>query len=118
MTPKLGQHFGTDQGLLVVRAPASTAYRLEKAMCCCRSTGRAESPVMRSGSCIVPAGEQVKLKVMRNRKAVELTAKVPPEEAAPARACCSRAPAPARPPHRLRRRQRHRRLRTTIRLTA
>jgi S1-C subfamily serine protease len=99
MTPKLGQYFGTDKGLLVVRAPASTAYRLEEGDVLLSIDGRVpESPghAFRILHSYQP-GEQVKLNVMRNRKAVELTAKVPPEETGPAPGMLFRAPAPARP---------------------
>jgi hypothetical protein len=59
-----------------VRAPASTAYRLEEGDVLLSIDGRVpESPghAFRILHSYQP-GEQVKLKVMRNRKAVELTA--------------------------------------------
>jgi S1-C subfamily serine protease len=97
MTPKLGQYFGTDKGLLVVRAPSKPGLALEEGDVLQTIGGRVpESPgqafrILRS----YEPGDKVKLGVMRNRKQIELEAVLPgvsdlPPPIAP--------PAPRRPP--------------------
>jgi S1-C subfamily serine protease len=79
VTPKLGQYFGTDKGLLVVRAPGDAALALEEGDVLQSIGGRTpESPghafrILRS----YEPGEKVKLTVLRQRKRLELEATVP-----------------------------------------
>lgn len=82
VTPKLGKYFGTDSGLLVVRAPAGSGLRLEEGDVLQTIDGRtAESPghafrILRS----YQSGEKVKLGVLRNRKQLVLEAVTPSTE--------------------------------------
>jgi len=74
ITPKLGQYFGTDKGLLVVRAPAEPGFQLEEGDVLMSIDGRTpDSPghafrILRS----YQPGEKVKLGVLRNRKRLDL----------------------------------------------
>lgn len=84
LTPKLGRYFGTDRGLLVVRAPESKQLPLEDGDVLQTIDGRTpENPghafrILRS----YEPGEKVKLGVMRDRKSITLEATMPPAEAA------------------------------------
>jgi membrane-associated protease RseP (regulator of RpoE activity) len=83
VTPKLGQYFGTDKGLLVVRAPSSPQYGLEEGDVLLSIEGRApENPghafrILRS----YEPGEQIKLQVLRNRKRMDVAAQIPEDDA-------------------------------------
>jgi C-terminal processing protease CtpA/Prc len=98
VTPKLGQYFGTDKGLLVVRAPKSTQYGLEEGDVLLSIDGRTpDSPghafrILRS----YQPGEQVKLQVLRNRKRTDVTARIPEEDSVGAPGM--RVPMPRTPP--------------------
>jgi S1-C subfamily serine protease len=100
VTPKLGQYFGTDKGMLVVRAPVSGDYRLEEGDVLLSIDGRVpESPghafrILRS----YEPGEQVKLQVLRSRKRIDLAARIPTGVTPPGAAM--RAPLPPPPPPR------------------
>ena len=79
MTPKLGQYFGTDKGLLVVRAPDSSGMRLEEGDVIFSIDGRTpENPrhAFRILGSYQPA-EKVKLDVLRQRKRMTLEMQVP-----------------------------------------
>jgi len=79
VTPKLGAYFGTDKGLLVVRAPAGKGLPLEEGDVLQTIDGRApESPghAFRILHSYQP-GEKVKLGVLRQRKQVVLEAMIP-----------------------------------------
>jgi predicted metalloprotease with PDZ domain len=79
MTPKLGQYFGTEKGLLVVRAPADGAFRLEEGDVLLTIGGRTpEGPghafrILDS----YEAGEKVQIGVIRNRRQMTLETVVP-----------------------------------------
>jgi len=79
LTPKLGRYFGTDRGLLVVRAPESKQLPLEEGDVLQSIDGRTpDNPghafrILRS----YEPGEKVKLGVMRERKALTLEATMP-----------------------------------------
>jgi membrane-associated protease RseP (regulator of RpoE activity) len=79
ITPKLGKYFGTDKGLLVVRAPDEGAYQVEEGDVLMGIDGRIpDSPghafrILRS----YQPGEKLKLDVLRNRKRVEVSVTVP-----------------------------------------
>ena len=98
LTPKLGKYFGTDEGLLVVRAAEGQVLPLEEGDVLLSIDGRKpDSPghafrILRS----YQPGEKVKLGVLRNRKQLELAATMPEADAA-ARSR-HRAPLPPAPP--------------------
>jgi len=82
VTPKLGAYFGTDKGLLVVRAPAGKGLPLEEGDVLQTIDGRApESPghAFRILHSYQP-GEKVKLGVLRQRKLLVLEATIPATE--------------------------------------
>ena len=85
VTPKLGAYFGTDRGLLVVRAPSGKGLPLEDGDVLQTIDGRTpESPghAFRILGSYQP-GEKVKLGVLRQRKSLVLEATVPAAEAGP-----------------------------------
>ena len=98
LTPKLGKYFGTEEGLLVVRAAEGQVLPLEEGDVLLSIDGRTPgSPghafrILRS----YQPGEKVKLGVLRNRKQLELAATMPEADAA-ARSR-HRAPLPPSPP--------------------
>lgn len=79
VTPKLGRYFGTDRGLLVVRAPSDPSFRLEEGDVLLAIDGRVpESPghafrILRS----YQPGEKLELEILRDRKKLELEVTVP-----------------------------------------
>ncbi len=83
VTPRLGQYFGTDSGLLVVRVQAGGGLPLEEGDVLQSIDGRTpESPghafrILRS----YQPGEKVKLGVLRNRKRLVLEAVIPTDGA-------------------------------------
>ena len=83
ITPKLGKYFGTDKGLLVVRAPEDGAGEVEEGDVLMGIDGRVpESPghafrILRS----YQPGEKLKLDVLRNRKRLEVSVTVPKDRA-------------------------------------
>ena len=97
LTPKLGQYFGTERGLLVVRAANAPGLPLEEGDVLQTIDGRTpENPghafrILRS----YQSGEKVKLGVVRERKPLTLEATVPAASAS--REGGERRPAPARP---------------------
>jgi len=83
VTPKLGAYFGTDRGLLVVRAPAAKALPLEEGDVLQTIDGRTpDNPghAFRILQSYQP-GEKVKLGVLRQRKQLTLEATMPAPEA-------------------------------------
>jgi hypothetical protein len=79
ITPKLGQYFGTDKGLLVVRAPTGEGAKLEEGDVILTIGGRTpENPghAFRILSSYQPE-ERVKVEVLRQRKRVALDMQVP-----------------------------------------
>jgi S1-C subfamily serine protease len=83
LTPKLGQYFGTDRGLLVVRAADAPGLPLEEGDVLQTIDGRTpDNPshafrILRS----YQPGEKVKLGVLRQRKALTLEATLPATDA-------------------------------------
>ncbi len=83
ITPRLGSYFGTDKGLLVVRAPDQSTYQLQEGDVLLAIDGRVpETPghafrILRS----YQPGEKLKLDVQRSRKRVEVSVVVPQEPA-------------------------------------
>jgi S1-C subfamily serine protease len=82
LTPKLGQYFGTDKGLLVVKAPAAALAGLEEGDVIQTIGGRVpDSPrhAFRILGSYQP-GEQVKVEVLRQRKRLALELRLPDVE--------------------------------------
>jgi hypothetical protein len=79
VSPRLGQYFGTDKGLLVVRAPASDTFKLEDGDVILAIDGRVpENPghAFRILGSYQP-GEKVKLDLLRNRKRMTVVGTLP-----------------------------------------
>lgn len=70
MTPKLGQYFGTDKGLLVVRAPSDSRLKLEDGDVILDIDGRVPSSPSHAFQILssYEGGEKLKLNVMRQKK--------------------------------------------------
>lgn len=79
LTPKLGQYFGIDKGLLVVRAPADARLKLEDGDVIVDIDGRVPSSPAHAlrilGS--YQAGEQLKLNVLRMKKRLSFDITIP-----------------------------------------
>lgn len=81
LTPKLGQYFGADKGLLVVRAPNDARFKLEEGDVILDIDGRvpaSPSHAMRILSSY-QAGEKLKLNVLRMKKRTAIDVTVPEE---------------------------------------
>ena len=79
MTPKLGQYFGTDTGLLVVRAPDDSRLKLEDGDVIVDIDGRTPSSpshALRILSSYQP-GEKLKLNILRTKKRLSFEVTVP-----------------------------------------
>lgn len=79
MTPKLGQYFGTDSGLLVVRAPDDSRLKLEDGDVIVDIDGRIPSNpshALRILSSYQP-GEKLKLNILRTKKRMSFEVTVP-----------------------------------------
>jgi len=100
LTPRLGSYFGTDRGLLVVRAPVGKGLPLEEGDVLQTVDGRIpDGPghafrILRS----YQPGEKVKLGVLRQRKQLVLEATMPAHDAARNGAPRMPPPAPPAPP--------------------
>ncbi len=79
LTPRLGSYFGSDKGVLVVRAPADGALKLEDGDVILAIDGREPSSgshatrILRS----YQPGERVTLRVLREHKTLELQSTLP-----------------------------------------
>lgn len=79
LTPGLGQYFGTDKGVLVIRAPASSAFKLEDGDVILSIDGREPKDgthatrILRS----YQPGEKIELKIMRQKKPLTLAVAMP-----------------------------------------
>jgi S1-C subfamily serine protease len=79
LTPRLGTYFGTEKGVLVLRAPEGDTFRLEDGDVIVSIDGREPkngshaTRILRS----YQPGEKVKLRVMRQRKALDLDVTLP-----------------------------------------
>ncbi|HEU4626919.1 MAG TPA: PDZ domain-containing protein [Steroidobacteraceae bacterium] len=88
LTPQLARYFGTDKGLLVVRAPKSDVYKLQDGDVILNIDGR----VPTSGSQVArilrsyQAGETLTMRIMRDRKPMDLQITLPDERTRRARA--------------------------------
>lgn len=101
VTPKLGTYFGTDKGLLVVRAPAGKGLPLEEGDVLHTIDGRAPASPGHAFRILhsYQPGEKVKLGVLRQRKSLVLEATIPTPGPAPRRTekRILMVPAPATP---------------------
>ena len=79
MTPKLGQYFGTDKGLLVVRAPDDDRLKIEEGDVILDIDGRVPSSPSHAFRILssYQGGEKLKLNVMRQRKKLTFDLVVP-----------------------------------------
>jgi predicted metalloprotease with PDZ domain len=79
LTPRLGSYFGTDKGVLVVRAPADGALKLEDGDVILAIDGReptSGSHATRILSSYQP-GEKIALRILRQHKTLEVQATLP-----------------------------------------
>lgn len=83
MTPKLGQYFGTDKGLLVVRAPSDSRLKLEDGDVILDIDGRVPSSPSHAFQILssYEGGEKLKLNVMRQKKRLTFEIVVPEDAA-------------------------------------
>jgi S1-C subfamily serine protease len=79
LTPRLGSYFGTDKGVLVVRAPADGALKLEDGDVILAIDGR--EPTSGSHATRIlgsyQPGEKIVLRIMRQHKTLQLETAVP-----------------------------------------
>jgi S1-C subfamily serine protease len=79
ITPELGRYFGTDKGVLVVRAPDRTSFKLQDGDVIMAIGGREPkngshaTRILRS----YQPGEKIELKVMRQQKTTNLEVELP-----------------------------------------
>ncbi len=79
LTPALGKYFGTDAGVLVIRAPTDDAFRLQDGDVILSIDGRkplSGTHATRILSSYQP-GERITLRIMRQRKPMSLTITLP-----------------------------------------
>jgi S1-C subfamily serine protease len=81
LSPGLGRYFGTDKGLLVVRAPRDERLKLQDGDVILDIDGRVPSGVSHAYQILSSyhAGETLKLRVMRQQKRLELAVEIPLE---------------------------------------
>lgn len=79
VTPKLGRYFGTDKGLLVVRAPADSRLQIEEGDVLLDIDGRVPTSASHAARILgsYQPGEKVKLNVMRMKKRMTLEVSIP-----------------------------------------
>ena len=79
MTPKLGQYFGTETGLLVVRAPDDSRLKLEDGDVIVDIDGRTPSSPSHALRILssYQSGEKLKLNVLRAKKRMSFEITVP-----------------------------------------
>jgi PDZ domain len=79
LTPKLGQYFGTEKGLLVVRAPSDTRLKLEEGDVILDIDGRVPSSPSHALQILTSyeGGEKLKLNVLRMKKRITFDVTVP-----------------------------------------
>ena len=102
LTPDLGRYFGAEKGVLVARAPEDAALGLKDGDVILSIGGREPQTgshamrILRS----YQAGETVEIRIMRDRRAQTVSARIPEHEAPDMlrRAPAPRAPRPPAPP--------------------
>jgi S1-C subfamily serine protease len=79
LTPKLGRYFGTDQGLLVVRAPEDARLKLEEGDVILGIDGRTPSSSSHALRILssYQSGEKLRMDILRAKKKMSLEVKVP-----------------------------------------
>lgn len=79
LTPKLGQYFGTEQGLLVVRAPVDSRFGLEDGDVIVDIAGRVPSNPAHAMRILgsYQAGEKLTLNILRQKKRIPVGVEVP-----------------------------------------
>jgi C-terminal processing protease CtpA/Prc len=79
LTPQLGTYFGTDKGVLVLRAPKNATFNLQDGDVILSIDGREPTSGSHATRILASyqAGEKVKLEVMRQKKKMSLEAMVP-----------------------------------------
>jgi membrane-associated protease RseP (regulator of RpoE activity) len=79
LTPKLGQYFGTDKGLLVVRAPADSRLGLEEGDVLLDIAGRVPTSPAHAMRILdsYQAGEKLALTVLRMKKQLTIDIEIP-----------------------------------------
>jgi S1-C subfamily serine protease len=84
LTPKLGQYFGTEKGLLVVRAPADSRLKLEDGDVIVDIDGRTPSSPGHAFRILgsYQSGEKLTLNVLRQKKKVSFDITIPDEPSA------------------------------------
>jgi type II secretory pathway component PulC len=84
LTPKLGQYFGTEKGLLVVRAPADSRLKLEDGDVIVDIDGRIPSSPVHAFRILgsYQGGEKLTLNVLRQKKKMSFDITIPDEPAA------------------------------------
>lgn len=84
LTPKLGQYFGTEKGLLVVRAPEDSRLKLEDGDVIVDIDGRPPASPMHAFRILgsYQPGERLKLNVLRQKKKMSFEVTVPEAPAA------------------------------------
>jgi hypothetical protein len=85
LSPRLGQYFGVDKGLLVVRAPRDERLKLLDGDVILDIDGRVPNGVSHAFQILSSyrLGESLKLHIMRQQKRIELPIEVPIEEPDP-----------------------------------
>lgn len=81
LTPKLGQYFGAEKGLLVVRAPNDSRFKLEEGDVILDIDGRVPSSPSHAMRILssYQTGEKLKLNVLRMKKRTAIDVTVPEE---------------------------------------
>jgi S1-C subfamily serine protease len=84
LTPQLGQYFGTEKGLLVVRAPTDSRLKLEDGDVIVDIDGRTPANPTHAFRILssYQAGEQLKLNVLRQKKRMSVEIAIPDEPSA------------------------------------
>jgi len=79
LTPRLGRYFGSDHGVLVVRAPADSGLKLEDGDVILAIDGRQPSSGSHATRILgsYQPGEKVTLRIVRERKTLEIEATLP-----------------------------------------
>jgi S1-C subfamily serine protease len=86
LTPQLGRYFGTDHGVLVVRAPTHGVLQLQDGDVILSIGGRvpvSSSQAIRILTSYDP-GQEIKLLILREHHRIDITATMPPATLPPA----------------------------------
>lgn len=82
LTPQLARYFGTDEGLLVLRAPKGEVYKLQDGDVILSIDGRVPTNGSHVGRILrsYQAGEKLTLRIMRDRKPMDLQVTLPDDD--------------------------------------